>query len=707
MKKFLIERSPTPIYQRIIQSFKKSLEKYGHKVIVVNPDDFLDDETKNINFQAYINYINQQNSDYFLVTNLSSKVVTYLPNISKFLFELIENKIIFVHHDNVFINYRNKKNIFQLLESFHLIKDRSFHFCIEYYNFLDLKELGIQNTYLINHASEFNYLDFPEIYQYDLSFVGHLLPYNNELEHLPLSHVLMADFWKRMTLLNTSMEKSAIKFSRQIKSNSNNRLHQKRDFFVNKYFYLSLLHTYSQFFRGELVKRITASYVLDIIGGDPAYLHNVEINRKIERNNIKYHRPTKNYADTANIYANSKINLNITSLQFDQAVINRVIDVASVGGFILTDWKADLSKLTSVAKEISYETIDELNYKIDYYLNHEQERLEIAYTLHKDIKKHCTYDQVVDFIMSKVTNVSESNFTSETIYLDLGCGKHKEKDFIGVDCVANDQVDVVADLNNRFPFAKDSVDFIKAHDIIEHLQDRIHTMNEIWRISKPNAIIDIRVPSTDGRGAFQDPTHISFWNLNSFMYYCQEFPAYLELCQTYGFEGKFSIISLQEEKSENNVIHVNAKLKVIKSPDNSYIEQLNLREINLIIFPDWHQSMDLIFNDLVKTFKDIINHPQKNKIKLLIDTQNANLEESEFLLGDVLMYLCSQEEIEIDENDVSEFSLLNISLQEEYQSLLPFLYSRIILEHENTELIAQMKLEDLSSLTREKLRTIK
>ncbi len=39
-------------------------------------------------------------------------------------------------------------------------------------------------------------------------------------------------------------------------------------------------------------------------------------------------------------------------------------------------------------------------------------------------------------------------------------------------------------------------------------------MNEIWRICKPGATLDILVPSTDGRGAFQDPTHVSFWNIN-------------------------------------------------------------------------------------------------------------------------------------------------------------------------------------------------
>ena len=29
----------------------------------------------------------------------------------------------------------------------------------------------------------------------------------------------------------------------------------------------------------------------------------------------------------------------------------------------------------------------------------------------------------------------------------------------------------------------------------------------------------IEVPSTDGRGAWQDPTHVSFWNEHSFWYY--------------------------------------------------------------------------------------------------------------------------------------------------------------------------------------------
>lgn len=148
--------------------------------------------------------------------------------------------------------------------------------------------------------------------------------------------------------------------------------------------------------------------------------------------------------------------------------------------------------------------------------------------------------------------------------VDIGCGTNKPENFLGVDIYPAPGVDIVADISKNFPFNDSSVDELRAYDVIEHLPDRINTMNEIWRVCKAGALVDISVPSTDGRGAFQDPTHISFWNINSFFYYCVEFPMYLELCQRYGFKGAFQILKLEHEKSANEVIHVKAHLKVIK-----------------------------------------------------------------------------------------------------------------------------------------------
>jgi hypothetical protein len=44
-------------------------------------------------------------------------------------------------------------------------------------------------------------------------------------------------------------------------------------------------------------------------------------------------------------------------------------------------------------------------------------------------------------------------------------------------------------------------------------------MREIHRVLAHGGWAMIEVPSTDGRGAFQDPTHVSFWNEHSFWYY--------------------------------------------------------------------------------------------------------------------------------------------------------------------------------------------
>lgn len=79
--------------------------------------------------------------------------------------------------------------------------------------------------------------------------------------------------------------------------------------------------------------------------------------------------------------------------------------------------------------------------------------------------------------------------------------------------------DVVTDLNQSWPFEQNSVGVIKANDILEHLNDPIHAMKEAYRVLVPGGLFLIQVPSTDGRGAFQDPTHKSFWNENSFLYY--------------------------------------------------------------------------------------------------------------------------------------------------------------------------------------------
>lgn len=100
--------------------------------------------------------------------------------------------------------------------------------------------------------------------------------------------------------------------------------------------------------------------------------------------------------------------------------------------------------------------------------------------------------------------------------LDMGGRLNAWPGFTTVDLF---DADVIADLNEPWPFEDNSVGVIRASHLFEHLKDPIHTMNEAFRVLAPGGWLLIEVPSTDGRGAFQDPTHVSFWNENSIWYY--------------------------------------------------------------------------------------------------------------------------------------------------------------------------------------------
>jgi SAM-dependent methyltransferase len=151
------------------------------------------------------------------------------------------------------------------------------------------------------------------------------------------------------------------------------------------------------------------------------------------------------------------------------------------------------------------------------------------------------------------------------VRIDLGCGKNKPPGYIGVDREGLPGVDVVCDIGREsLPFDDDSVDVVRAHDFLEHIEDRILIMNEIYRVLKPAGLADIKVPSTDGRGAFQDPTHVSFWNQNSFEYYL--LAGATEVLDYYGIRCQFVAEELRTtRKDHHRACWVIARLRAVKA----------------------------------------------------------------------------------------------------------------------------------------------
>jgi glycosyltransferase involved in cell wall biosynthesis len=100
--------------------------------------------------------------------------------------------------------------------------------------------------------------------------------------------------------------------------------------------------------------------------------------------------------------------------------------------------------------------------------------------------------------------------------IDVGGGLFPREGYMTID---QEDGDITCDLNEGIPLDDNSVGVLNASHVIEHLRDPIKTMREIHRVLAPGGWAFIEVPSTEGNGAWCDPTHVSFWNEDSFPYY--------------------------------------------------------------------------------------------------------------------------------------------------------------------------------------------
>lgn len=140
------------------------------------------------------------------------------------------------------------------------------------------------------------------------------------------------------------------------------------------------------------------------------------------------------------------------------------------------------------------------------------------------------------------------------------------------------------DCHKRIPLPDNSVGCIRAYDFLPRVSPcRGHQcthgadgedlcvvgmMNEFYRVLVPGGWLMTGSASTDGRGAFQDPSHQSYWNLNSFWYYTnQNYAKYVK-----GLTARFQDTRLWQAfptawHEENKIPYVFADLVAIKDQE--------------------------------------------------------------------------------------------------------------------------------------------
>lgn len=151
--------------------------------------------------------------------------------------------------------------------------------------------------------------------------------------------------------------------------------------------------------------------------------------------------------------------------------------------------------------------------------------------------------------------------------LNLGANDRKFPGFISVDIAP--PADIICDLSGPWDkFGDSTVLEVLAFDVIEHVADRIHFMNELHRVLVPGGKATIETPNASrGAGFWQDPTHRSGWVLNSFQYFEDGSFAHNRLAKSYGITARFKILSLGERSykdAHEEVWKITAVLEAVK-----------------------------------------------------------------------------------------------------------------------------------------------
>ncbi len=108
----------------------------------------------------------------------------------------------------------------------------------------------------------------------------------------------------------------------------------------------------------------------------------------------------KYYSEMPKMFRLSDINLNISLKIIKEGIPLRVFDILGAGGFLITNYQKEIDELFTIGKDlVVYENMQDLKEKVGYYLEHEEERREIAKNGHDKVAKLYSIESQIDKIL--------------------------------------------------------------------------------------------------------------------------------------------------------------------------------------------------------------------------------------------------------------------------------------------------------------------
>ena len=238
-------------------------------------------------------------------------------------------------------------------------------------------------------------------YAYDISFVGAL--YTEELSYYKELESRLSDYAKGYlealiasqrkiqgyNFIEETLEPVIEEFHKILPINFGHENRASREYVYANY---------------VINRKITSLERVDLISA-VAGMHKVDLFtlvREFQLPNVCNHGAVDPYMGAPHVYKQSRINLNITLRSIESGIPLRAFDIMGAGGFLLSNFQADfLDYFIPDEDFVYYEDREDLLRKVDYYLNHEEERKAIAKNGHDKVAARHTYRHRVRELFAK------------------------------------------------------------------------------------------------------------------------------------------------------------------------------------------------------------------------------------------------------------------------------------------------------------------
>ena len=272
-----------------------------------------------------------------------------------------------------------------------------------------LLDIGIKNVYyspLAIHAKkvEIALSKGIETNKCDISFVGQLYKHDSNdaiLESAPTEIKDSLEKSMEKSFLNWSgptfhgnMDEDAVSYLSSIDTND----------VIGAFPYISLPFYYEAAVTSRILANRERVFILNNLAKDfDVNFYTFDKDTSQLSSEVKIHAGAKYDYEVSNIYANSKINLNISLHCIETGASQRILDCMAAGGFILSNYQADLAEMFVPGEEIAiYHDYNELVEKVSYYLNHEEERIAIAKRGQAKVLREYNFSAALERVMGIV-----------------------------------------------------------------------------------------------------------------------------------------------------------------------------------------------------------------------------------------------------------------------------------------------------------------